>query len=252
MKPEKRQPHGSSEAIRTVMILAAGFGKRMRPLTLERPKPLVPLLGKALIDWCLDRIKAHGIEDLVINTHYLGQMIEDRYKDDPRIRFSPEEEILETGGGVQNALPLLGDKPILVCNSDTVWLEGPIPALARLEAFWNPDEMDALLLMQPTFRAFGYQGFGDYHMNGHGGLSRRRETEVAPFLFAGVQILKPSLFAGEQPGAFSLNRIYDKAEKAGRLFGLVHDGEWYHLGTPDALEDATGIIQHGLTTSNTR
>ncbi|RED51404.1 nucleotidyltransferase family protein [Aestuariispira insulae] len=252
MKQGMRLSRGSENAITTGMILAAGFGKRMRPLTLERPKPLVPLLDRALIDWCLDRIKAHGIEDLVINTHYLGHMIEDHFKGDPRIRFSPEEEILETGGGVLNALPLLGEKPLLVCNSDTVWLEGPIPALARLEAFWDPKKMDALLLMQPTFRAFGYQGFGDYHMDGQGSLSRRRETEVAPFLFAGVQILKPGLLEGEQPGAFSLNRIYDKAEKAGRLFGLVHDGEWYHLGTPDALEDATDIIRHGLTTSNTR
>ena len=238
--------------LQTAMILAAGFGKRMRPLTLERPKPLVPLMGEALIDWCLDRINAHGIDNLVINTHYLGSMIEDHFKGDKRITFSPEDEILETGGGVLNALPLLGKDPVLVCNSDTIWLEGPVPALPRLERFWDPARMDALLLMQPTFRAFGYQGAGDYHMDGQGMLTRRKTCEVAPFLFAGVQILKPGLFDGEQPGAFSLNRIYDKAERSDRLYGLVHDGEWYHLGTPDALAEASGVIRHGLTTSNTR
>ena len=241
-----------TEAISTAMILAAGFGKRMRPLTLERPKPLVPLMDEPLIDWCIDRVAAHGIGKLVINSHYLGHMIADHFKGDKRVVLSPEEEILETGGGVLNALPLLGDDPFLVCNSDTIWLEGPVPALKRLEKFWDAEKMDALLLMQPAFRAFGYSGAGDYFLDDEGRLSRRGEAEVAPFIFAGVQILNPGLFNDEEPGAFSLNRIYDKAGKTGRLFGLVHDGEWYHLGTPEALAKAEGLIRHGLTTSNTR
>lgn len=238
--------------INKAMVLAAGFGKRMRPLTDHRPKPLVTLLDEPLIDWCLDRIRAHGIEDVVVNTHYLGHMLAEHFKGDRRIAFSPEAEILETGGGVLNALPLLGDDPFFVANSDTVWLEGPRPALARLEHHWDPERMDALLLLQPTARAFGYSGYGDYSVGEDSRLTARREGDVVPNVFAGVQVLHPRLFDGEEPGAFSLRRVYDKAEAAGRLYGVIHDGEWYHLGTPDALAAAEEAIRGGMTQSNTR
>ncbi|RJF81589.1 nucleotidyltransferase family protein [Azospirillum cavernae] len=232
----------------TAMVLAAGLGLRMRPLTLDRPKPLIPILGKPLLDHALDRLAASGVTTAVVNNHYLGGMIVDHLADRraPTIVASPEKRILETGGGIKHALPLLGDAPILTVNADILWLDGPTPALQRLAAFWDPQTMDALLLMMATTKSAGYEGPGDYHMDPLGRLIRRGESELSPFVFAGVQIVKPELFAQDTPdGAFSTNLIWDRAQEAGRLYGIAHDGLWFHIGTPDGLTECEELLAIG-------
>ncbi|WP_448203572.1 nucleotidyltransferase family protein [Azospirillum sp. sgz302134] len=227
------------------MVMAAGLGLRMRPLTLERPKPLIPVLGKPMLDHALDRLEEAGVRSAVVNSHYKGDMIAAHLKarSKPAIALSPEDVLLETGGGVKKALPLLGADPIFVVNADILWLDGPSPALARLARHWNPEEMDALLLLMATTKAVGYDGRGDYHMDPLGRLTRRAEMEIAPFVYAGVQIVKPELFAADTPdGAFSTNLIWNRAQEAGRLFGLNHDGLWFHIGTPDALTEAEEML----------
>ena len=229
------------------MVLAAGLGERMRPLTEERPKPLLDLRGQTLLDAILDQLEAVGVPQVVVNLHYLGHMIEAhlRVRERPRIVLSHEETRLETGGGVRQALPLLGADPFYVINGDVSWLDGRTPALRRMADAWDETHMDALLLLHPTAVTLGYEGLGDYVLSPDGRLRRRREREVAPFVFAGIQILHPRLFEGAPDGAFSLNLIYDKAERAGRLRGLRHDGEWFHLSTPDQLrqvEDALSLL----------
>jgi len=217
------------------MVLAAGLGMRMRPLTLERPKPLVVLRGRTLLDRALDRLRAAGVMRTVVNTHYLAEMIEDHLRDHGDIVLSPEAERLETGGGVARALPHLGDAPFYVVNSDAVWRDGCVPALDRLAAAWDAAEMDVLLLIQPVERAMGYHGAGDYHLAADGRLRRRGADESAVHLFAGVQILNPTIFHDIPDGPFSLNLLYDRAEAAGRLHGLEHDADWFHVGTPEDL-----------------
>lgn len=236
------------------MVLAAGLGQRMRPLTDKMPKPLVPIQGEPMLDTILDRLQAHGIEEVVVNTHYLGEMIEAHLKDRkrPKISLSPENDLLETGGGVKKALPLLGEEPFFVLNGDVCWLDGLTPALARLAAIWNDAEMDALLLLHPTCSAFGYEGIGDYLMDPVGRLRRRQERQIAPFIYAGIQILHPRLFADAPEGSFSLNKLYDKAQEAERLWGLRHDGEWYHVGTPAELRAVEDALHHLAETSGQR
>jgi MurNAc alpha-1-phosphate uridylyltransferase len=226
------------------MVLAAGLGERMRPLTASLPKPLIEVRGRAMLDTILDRIQAAGIRDVVINLYYLGGKIEAHLKkrQAPRIRFTHETERLETGGGVRNALPLLGADPFFVINGDVSWLDGYVPALERLARTWDDARMDALLLVQSTTAAVGYDGHGDFVLRADGHLRRRREREVAPFVFAGIQILHPRLFAGTSEGAFSLNRLYDKAEEDGRLWGLRHDGLWFHIGTPEQLAEVEAAL----------
>ncbi len=229
------------------MVLAAGLGLRMRPLTLERPKPLIPIQGKAMLDHALDRLAEAGVETAVVNSHYKGEMIAEHLKDrkKPAILLSPEDTLLETGGGVKKALPLLGDAPVFAVNADILWLDGPVPTLERLARNWNPDEMDALLLLMATTKSVGYDGRGDYHMDPMGRLSRRGEQDIAPFVFAGVQIVKPELFRDMPEGPFSTNRVWNRAQEAGRLFGLAHDGMWFHVGTPDALRESEDILSFG-------
>lgn len=229
------------------MILAAGLGERMRPITDTIPKPLIPVRGRALLDTILDRLEAAGVSEVVVNLHYLGAMIEDHLRDraEPRIVFSPEEhERLETGGGVREALPKLGADPFFAINGDVCWLDGPTPALGRLAAAWNEQIMDALLLLQPTATAFGYEGRGDFTLDPLGCVRRRGERQMAPFVFAGVQILHPRLFEGAPEGAFSLNTLYDKALESGRLYGLRHDGEWFHISTPQGLAEVEEAMHH--------
>lgn len=229
----------------TAMVLAAGLGLRMRPLTLERPKPLLLVAGRTLLDHALDRLAEAGVETAVVNSYYKGEMIADHLADRtrPRIALSPETALLETGGGVRHALPRLGEAPFLVVNADILWRDGPVPAVKRLAGAWNPAVMDALLLLMPSARAFGYDGRGDYHMDGFGRLTRRDALDMAPFVYAGVQILKPELFADTPEGAFSNNRIWDHAQAGNRLFGIAHDGEWYHVGTPEALAEANALLE---------
>ncbi len=236
----------SKTPIGKAMVLAAGLGERMRPITDSLPKPLVPVQGRAMLDTILDRLEAAGIEEVVINTHYLGQMIQDHLaaRGTPRIVFSPEDDLLETGGGIKKALPLLGEDAFFALNGDVCWLDGQTAALRRLAAAWDPEKMDALLLLHPTALLLAYEGVGDYVMAPDGRLRRRREREIAPFIFAGIQILHPRLFAGAPEGPFSLNRLYDKAQEAERLWGIRHDGEWYHVGTPESLREVEDALHH--------
>jgi MurNAc alpha-1-phosphate uridylyltransferase len=223
----------------TAMVLAAGFGTRLRPLTEETPKPLVKVAGRPLLDWVLDRLAAAGVKRAVVNTHWLAERIVEHLSQrrTPEILYSHEPEILETGGGVKKALPLLGPGPFFAVNAKILWLNGKIDALHRLAAAWDDARMDALLLLQPTATAVGYDGVGDFVMDPLGSIRRRREREVAPFLFSGIQLLHPRLFEGAPDGFFSLNLLYDRAIEAGRLHGLRHDGEWYHVSTPRQLAE---------------
>lgn len=219
------------------MVLAAGLGERMRPLTLERPKPLLTVGGKALIDWTFDRLEAAGIDRVVVNLHYKAEMLE-KHLAGRDILLSHEPERLETGGGVAKALPLLGDRPFLVVNSDTIWLDGPTPALDRLAMTWDAERMDALLLLMAAPRADDYDGAGDFMMDPAGRLTRRPERLIAPYVYAGLQLVSPRLFRDRPEGSFGFMRLWMRAQEEGRLFGLVHDGAWFHVGTPDTLAAA--------------
>jgi len=227
---------------RFAVVLAAGLGLRLRPLTLDRPKALVPVAGKPLIDRALDRLAAAGISTAVVNFHYKGNSLKQHLatRKQPKILLSDETaELLETGGGVRKALPLLpAGMPFFVVNSDIVWRDAQRNPLHDLADRWDDATMDALLLMHPTVSAIGYNGMGDYYMAPDGRLERRPSTMVAPFLFTGVQILHPRLFADAPTGPFSLNLLYDRAQEAGRLYGLRHSGEWMDVGTPQGLHEA--------------
>ncbi len=238
--------------ITTAMVLAAGLGTRMKPLTETRPKPLIPLAGKTLIDRVLDHLNASGVAEIVVNTHYKAEMLEMHLAKRDGVVFSPEPDLLETGGGVKNALPQLGNSAFFVVNSDAVWLDGPTPALQRMMRAWDEEKMDALLLLQRTVAVRGPAGRGDFFLDSDGYVARRQERAIAPYLFAGIQILHPRLFNGAPDGAFSLNLLYDQAEEAGRLRGIVHDGEWYHVGTPEQREIAEYEITHGNDSVNSR
>lgn len=224
---------------KVAMVLAAGLGKRMRPLTETLPKPLVPVAGRTLIDRVLDRLEGAGIERVVVNLHHFRATLEAHLarRPVPRIQFSPEPDLLETGGGVRHALRLLGAAPFYVTNADVLWFDGKRPALERLARAWDDGAMDVLLLLHPTISAFGYEGVGDYFCDSLGRLRYRRGLEIPPYIFAGVQILHPRIFKDTPEGPFSLKRLYDKAEAGGRLWGLVHDGLWFHVGTPEGLAD---------------
>jgi MurNAc alpha-1-phosphate uridylyltransferase len=225
------------------MVLAAGKGLRMRPITDTLPKPLIPVAGRPMLDRVLDHLDQVGVAHRVVNVHWLADQMRQHLAGRPGIVISDETDaLLETGGGVAKALPQLGPQPFFVCNADILWRNGASSALARLARHWHGERMDALLLMQRTATAFGYEGVGDYFLDTHGVARRRREKEVSPYLFAGVQILHPRLFTGAPQGAFSLNVLYDRAEAAGRLYGIVHDGEWYHVGTPQALDEVGALL----------
>ncbi|MGK2742014.1 nucleotidyltransferase family protein [Tepidicaulis sp. LMO-SS28] len=233
-------------AIRKAMIMGAGLGSRMRPLTDKLPKPLVPFMGKPLIDHALERLEAAGVEEVVVNLHYKADILESHLKRraHPRIVFSDERDaLLDTGGGLKKARPLFGEEPILVMNSDTVWAEGMTPVMERMKAFWDPARMDALLMLAPAVTTIGECRLGDFNMDGDARLIRRKEAHVAPFMFAGVQIFHPRLLDGAPDGPFSTNLLWDKAAEEGRLFGLRLDGVWMHVGTPHDLKEAERFMQ---------
>ncbi|MFP6741257.1 MAG: nucleotidyltransferase family protein [Alphaproteobacteria bacterium] len=231
-------------SLATAMVLAAGRGKRLRPFTDTTPKPLATVAGQTLIDHVLDRLAAAGVGHAVVNLWYLGQMIEDHLSDrrEPRITFSREDDLLDTGGGVVRALPKLGSDAFFVLSSDTLWHETGTPALERLAAAWDDGAMDALLLLQPLEGATGFAGTGDFFMDNHGRLSRRGGATTAPFAYMSVQIMHPRAFDGCPAGAFSNNLIWDRSLAAGRLFGLVHHGHWFHVGDPDSLAVADRLM----------
>lgn len=233
--------------ITTAFVLAAGLGTRMRPLTNDRPKPMVPLKGRPLIDHVLDRLDAAGITRAVVNVHHHAGVLTSHLagRKHPQIVISDErEELLDTGGGVVKALPELGSQPFVIHNSDCVWLEGGGSNLARLIAAFDPERMDSLMLLASPALSLGYDGPGDFDMSADGRLTRRGERRSAPFAFTGVSIAHPRMFEGAPSGRFSINRLWDAAIEKGRLFGLRLDGVWMHVGTPQAVEDAERLIDN--------
>ncbi|SDG41126.1 MurNAc alpha-1-phosphate uridylyltransferase [Limimonas halophila] len=221
----------------TAMVLAAGHGTRMRPLTADTPKPLLPVLGTPLIDWTLDRLAAAGIERVVVNAHHLADLLEQHVsaRTRPAITVVREPELLDTGGALVNARAQFGDEPFYVVNGDVLWLDGVTPALTRLANAWKDSHTDAVLLTAPTARAYGYHGAGDLHLDFVGHVAWRHETEVAPFAYAGVQLLHPRLLDGLAAKPFP---ITDVLRASDRVYGVPHDGLWFHIGTPDDLKRA--------------
>jgi MurNAc alpha-1-phosphate uridylyltransferase len=217
----------------------------MRPHNGNIPKPLVKVGGKPLIDYALDRLAEAGVSRAVVNVHHLADAIERHLalRRKPQIVISDERgALLDTGGGIVKALPKLGDAPFFLVNSDTLWLDGVKPNFARLAGAFDPDRMDALLLLAPTAGSLGYDGRGDFAMLPDGRLRRRAEREVVPFVYAGAAILTPALFADAPKGAFSLTLLFDRAAEQGRLFGLRLDGVWMHVGTPEAVAAADAAL----------
>jgi MurNAc alpha-1-phosphate uridylyltransferase len=230
---------------RTAMVLAAGLGERMRPLTDRLPKPLIAVGGKPLLDHALDRLAAAGVARAVVNVHYLADQIERHVagRKAPQIVISDErQQLLGTGGGVVKALEALGRDPFLHVNSDTIWIDGVRPNLERLVEAFDPAIMDALLLLAPTATSIGYSDRGDFVMSPDGRLQRRRENEMAPFVYAGAALLGRDLFRDAPAGVFSLTLLFDRAAAAGRLHGLRLEGIWMHVGTPEAIAKAEAAI----------
>ena len=228
------------------MVLAAGLGTRMRPITDSTPKPLVKISGKPLIDHVLDRLDEAGVERAVVNVHHMADQIRKHLSQRrrPEIVISDERgELLGTGGGVKKALPELGDTPFFHVNSDTIWMEGVKPNLERLAQAFDPAAMDALLLLAPIAGSIGYSGRGDFAMAPDGRLRRRVEHEIAPFVYAGAAILAPALFDSAPEGNLSLTALFERAAQAQRLHGLRLEGLWMHVGTPEAIAEAESAIR---------
>jgi MurNAc alpha-1-phosphate uridylyltransferase len=239
------KPAQAAPVPQTAMVLAAGLGKRMRPITERMPKPLVRVHGKTLIDHALDALAAAGVARAVVNVHHLADQLEGHLASRamPRIIISDERTaLLESGGGVAKALPQIGSEPFYILNSDTFWVEGYRPNLVHLAEAWDRDRMDMLLLLASTTAAVGYAGAGDFTMDTEGRLSRRKERQVAPFAYAGAAIASPAIFTDLPEGPFSLNLLFDRAIEAGRLFGIRLDGLWLHVGTPDSIAEAEEAI----------
>ncbi len=230
----------------SAMVLAAGLGRRMRPLTATRPKPLVEVAGRTLLDRALDTLRAGGVGDVVVNVHYMADRMEGHLAARPsglKIAISDERaQLLETGGGITHALPLIGSDPFLAINADNIWVDGPIGAVRLLQERWDPERMDALLLMIPLARANCHRGQGDFQMDPVGRLSRRKPGRIAPFVFTGLQMLSKQLFAGEEPRPFSMNRLWDRAAAQERLFGVVHHGLWFDVGTAAAVKETEVLL----------
>jgi len=225
------------------MILAAGRGERMRPLTDSTPKPLILVAGSSMLDRAMERLAAHGVHNIVVNVHHLGEQIAAHL--DGRAQVVREDRLLETGGSVKNALPLLGDGPYFILNGDGLWRDGATPMLSRMEAFWDPARMDALLLLHPIETAIGREANdrGDYFLDTDGRARHRGSAGSAPYLFASVSVCDARLLQDSPDGPFSLLKLWNRAEAAGRLFGLAHDGRWFHVGTPHALAEAERVLR---------
>jgi len=227
------------------MILAAGLGTRMAPLTKERPKPLIELRGKALIDHVIDKMVKNGVTFIVVNVHYIAErlIVHLKKRKDVTIRICDETDaILDTGGAIAKALPLFEGQPFFTQNADSLWVEGMGSSIVRMRARWDPDTMDALMLLAPTVTAIGFEGRGDFVMDAEGLLQRRGEMQLAPFVWTGFQIVHPRLFDGAPTGRFSINPLWDRAIDKGRLFGMRLDGVWIHVGTPQGLTDAERFL----------
>ena len=233
--------------ITRAMIMAAGFGTRMRPLTNTIPKPLVKVQGRALIDHVMDRLVAAGVKTIVVNIHYMGDQIKahvEKRKDVEIIISDETDSILDSGGGIFKALPHFKGEPFFHANADTVWVEGASHALERLKAAWKPSEMDALMLLASTVTTVCYDGRGDFMMDADGRLSRVPEGRISPFVWMSMEILHPRLFDGMQPGKFSINPLWDKAIAKGRLFGQRLDGVWMHIDRPEAVKQSEEYLAY--------
>lgn len=245
--PLALRPRIEADVPRAAMVLSAGLGRRMRPLTATRPKPLIQVAGRPLIDYSFDSLVRAGVGEAVVNTHYLADQVEAHVKRVPAdltIHLSDErQQLLETGGGVKKALDLIDADPFLILNSDNILMDGPCDTLSLLAQRWDPEAMDALLLLVPLSRANGYDGHGDFHMTQSGELTRRKGSRVAPFVYSGAQIIKKSAFGGTSDGKFSLNVVFDKLLEEGRLYGFAHQGGWYHVGTPEAVPDTEARLR---------
>ena len=223
------------------MVFAAGLGTRMRPLTDVTPKPMIPVGGKPMLDHMLDRLAEAGVATAIVNVHYLADQIDAHVakRAKPRIVVSDERaKLLDQGGGILKVLPQLGDAPFLMANTDALWIEGPVNNLARLAQAWDGDRMDALLLVAPSATSIGVDWSGDFLMDAEGRLTKRPEREVAPFVYTGVGIIKPQVFAGETREAENLAPILFDAAAKGRLHGVRLEGQWLHVGTPEAVGEA--------------
>jgi MurNAc alpha-1-phosphate uridylyltransferase len=230
------------------MLLAAGLGTRMLPLTERTAKPLLPLGGRTLLDHGLDRMVAAGVTRAVVNAHWHADLVQRhlaRRDGPPALTLLREQVLLDTGGAVMAAMQsgLLGPAPFYVVNGDAFWLDGPRSALLRLAEAFDPDEVDAVLLVHRTCQVSAEVGFGDFALDKWGAVRRRHEREVVPYIYAGVQLVSPALFEGAPGGAFSTNRQWDRAIAQGRLRALVHDGLWFHLSTPADLAEAEYQLQ---------
>ena len=235
------RPDPGGKVPETAMVMAAGLGKRMRPLTATRPKPLVEVAGKPLLDHCFDRLRAAGVATGVVNVHCHAAALEahlkNRVKGIEIIVSDERDQLLETGGGMARALPLIDADPFLVVNADNLWIDGPVDSLKLLASGWDEAKMDALLLLVPLAAANCHKGQGDFHMDAGGRLRRRKPGTVAPFVFTGVQMVSTRLLEGELPeGAFSTNLLWDRAIEKGRLYGLAHQGLWFDVGAPAKIK----------------
>ncbi len=230
---------------KAAMVLSAGLGKRMRPLTATTPKPLIEVDGKSMFARAASRLKDAGLETCVVNVHYLADLVETHARkfEGMDVKISDErEELLDTGGGIKKALPMLGSDPFVLKNSDSFWLEGVRPNLDVLVEAWNDNQMDILLLLAPSVNAVGYDGKGDFQMDKNGKLERRVERSVAPFVYSGTAMIHPRVFSDTPEGPFSLNLLFDRAIENERLYGVEGDGLWLHVGTPQGLMDAERAI----------
>lgn len=231
----------------TAMILAAGLGKRMRPLTASQPKPLVRVAGKALIDHALDRLAEAGVARAVVNVHYLADALEAHVlaRQTPKASVSDERALLlETGGGMLKALPQLPD-PFFALNADNIWLDGPKSAFHDLSRRWDPEAMDALLLVVPHARAMNFAGPGDFHMDPLGRLSRRRPGRIAPFIYTGIQLVSHRLLRDAPEGPFGTMMLWERAIAEGRLYGISFTGLWFEVGTPQAIRPTEEALAGG-------
>lgn len=231
----------------TAMVLAAGLGKRMRPLTATQPKPMVRVAGKPLIDHALDRLADAGVTKAVVNVHYLADALEAHVtaRALPKVAISDERALLlETGGGMIKAQDKLPD-PFFALNADNIWLDGPNNAFAELSRRWDPAQMDALLLLVPHARALNFNGPGDFHMDALGRVSRRRDGRVAPFIYTGIQLVSHRLLREAPEGPFSTNILWNRAIEGGRLFGLSFGGLWFEVGTPQAIRPTEEALLGG-------
>ena len=235
------------EVPHTAMIMAAGLGKRMRPLTATRPKPLVEVAGKALLDHVLDRLKAAGVKKVVVNVHYLADAVEAHLATRSHgldVVISDERKLLlETGGGLVHAVDLIDSDPFLAVNSDNLWVDGPADTLKLLASHWDESKMDALLLLVPLARAQNHKGMGDFHMTRTGRLRRRERSRVAPFVFTGIQMMSKRLLKDAPGGPFSTNILWDRAIAEGRCFGAVHQGLWFDVGIPKSIKLTEAALQ---------